>query len=311
MSLPRASSLLALAVILAACGGTTTSTSLPVITPGATAVPATQAPQATAPPVATPASTAAPAPAINGERVSFKNGELTLGGLLWKPEGNGPFRTVVWNHGSEQLPGSPQGNPLVGTALVAQGYVVFVPFRRGQGTSQGTWIDTALKAVPVAERPALLAKLHTTEQLSDQLAGLAYIKSQAYVDPTKIAVAGWSFGGIQTVLGAGDASAGYVAAVAFTPASQSWDGNPDLQAALLTAAKAATVPFLFIQAENDYSLVPTQELTDAIVADEGTASRSIYPAFGSTAQDGHEFAVRGTDQWIPEVVTFLNAAFGA
>jgi hypothetical protein len=34
---------------------------------------------------------------------------------------------------------------------------------------------------------------------------------------------------------------GYVAAVAFTPASQSWDGNEDLQEAMLAAAKDATL----------------------------------------------------------------------
>jgi hypothetical protein len=83
-----------------------------------------------------------------------------------------------------------------------------------------------------------------------------------------------------------------------------------MQAALLEAVKAATIPFLFIQAENDYSLVPTQALSDAIHADGGKATRSIYPAFGTTAQDGHEFAVRASDVWGPEVFAFLAAAFG-
>ena len=38
--------------------------------------------------------------------VSFGNGAITLNGWLWKPNGSGPFPAVVWNHGSEQLPGS-------------------------------------------------------------------------------------------------------------------------------------------------------------------------------------------------------------
>jgi dienelactone hydrolase len=230
--------------------------------------------------------------------------------MIWKPAGSGPFRAVLWNHGSEKGPGLDGSNPLLGPVFAGQGYVFFMPMRRGQGTSEGTWIVDATNAAPPAERPALIARLHTTEQLADQLAGLAYLRAQPYVDASQVAVAGWSYGGIQTVLGAGDAEAGYVAAVAFTPASQAWDGNDDLQDAMLSAAAAADVPFLFIQAENDYSLVPTQALTDAIVDDGGTATRSIYPAFGATAQDGHEFAVRGSDIWGVEVFDFLDAAFG-
>jgi hypothetical protein len=33
-------------------------------------------------------------------------------------------------------------------------------------------------------------------------------------------------------------------------------------------------------------------------------------AIGTTAQDGHEFAVRAGDVWGPEVFAFLAAAFG-
>jgi dienelactone hydrolase len=312
MPTPKAIGSLALALVLGACGSGPPPSAAPV----ATTVPTTGA-AATAPPATLPAETAAtteqptapPSPALAGERVTYVNAELTLGGLLWKPAGNGPFPAVIWNHGSEKLPGGTTSNPLAAAALSAQGYVVLVPIRRGQGFSEGTWIVDATNAVPAAERPALVARLHTGEQLSDQFVGLAHLRALPYVDGLRVAVAGWSYGGIQTVLGAGSSSAGYVAAVAFTPASQSWDGNTDLQDAMLDAAKRATIPFLFIQAQNDYSLVPTRALTDAIVADGGTATRHIYPAFGSTSQDGHEFAVRGSDIWGPEVFAFLAAAF--
>jgi hypothetical protein len=46
------------------------------------------------------------------------------------------------------------------------------------------------------------------------------------------------------------------------------------------------------------------------VDDGGTATRSIYPAFGETTQDGHEFAVRGAAIWGAEVFDFLSASFG-
>src|SRR5215470_13127825 len=39
-------------------------------------------------------------------RVTFKSGNLTLVGYLFKPDGDGPFPALIWNHGSEQDPAS-------------------------------------------------------------------------------------------------------------------------------------------------------------------------------------------------------------
>ena len=305
VALVRAIVTLVVACVVAACG--------PDIPPASSVAPSTgPTGVSTTLPPATPTSsvTGAPAPALNGERITFENGDLTLGGMLWKPVGNGPFKAVLWNHGSEKAPGLDGSNPLLGPVFAEAGYVFFMPMRRGQGTSDGAWIVDATNAAEPADRPALLALLHATEQLSDQLAGLAYLRGLSYVDGARVAVAGWSYGGIQTVLGAGDVAAGYLAAVAFTPASQSWDGNADLQAAMKAAATRAKIPFLFIQAENDYSLVPTAQLTEAIETSDGIVTRSIYAAFGTTAQDGHEFAVRGSELWTYEVLIFLANAFG-
>src|SRR5436305_14039306 len=45
-------------------------------------------------------------PGVTKSRVTFKSGDLTLVGYLYKPDGNGPFPGVIWNHGSEQSPGT-------------------------------------------------------------------------------------------------------------------------------------------------------------------------------------------------------------
>ncbi len=306
---PAIGSLILASVIaagLAACGSGTPTPQPTAGTP--TSPPGSGAPIATESPAGQASS--APAAALNGERITFESGELTLGGMLWKPAGDGPFRAVLWNHGSEKAPGLDGSNPLLGPVFVEQGYVFFMPFRRGQGTSEGTWIVDATNAAEPPAQGRVIAELHTTTQLRDQLAGLAYLRGLEYVDDAQVAVAGWSYGGIQTVLGAGDPSADYVAAVSVTPASQAWAGNQFLQDAMLGVAMRTKVPFLFIQAENDYSLVPTKALADAMDAFGGSATRSIYPAFGTTAQDGHEFAVRGSDIWGAEVFTFLDTAFG-
>src|SRR5262252_4851864 len=84
-------------------------------------------------------------------QVSFPSGSLTLGGFLWKPAGAGPFPTVIYNHGSEQLPGS---KPAVGQFFASRGYVLFVPHRRGQGLSQaaGPWIQDIINAAPASQQ---------------------------------------------------------------------------------------------------------------------------------------------------------------
>jgi hypothetical protein len=40
------------------------------------------------------------------EEVVFPISGRELHGFIWKPEGTGPFPAIVWNHGSEKLPGS-------------------------------------------------------------------------------------------------------------------------------------------------------------------------------------------------------------
>ena len=37
--------------------------------------------------------------------VSFPSGERKLSSFLSKPQGNGPFKTIVYNHGSKKWPG--------------------------------------------------------------------------------------------------------------------------------------------------------------------------------------------------------------
>ena len=68
------------------------------------------------------------------EEVIFPSGKLQLHGFLWKPEGEGPFPVLVWNHGSEKLPGS---QPALAAFYTAHHYLFFVPHRRGQGRSPG------------------------------------------------------------------------------------------------------------------------------------------------------------------------------
>jgi carboxymethylenebutenolidase len=254
--------------------------------------------------VASAANVAAPAAPIE---VTFASGERLLHGFVYKPGSKGPFRAVLWNHGSERRPG---WLPKLGPLFVARGYVFFIPHRRGQGRSPGDYIMDLLNpenaSQNVEPRSKKLAEL-MDEHLQDQIAALNYLKSLPYVDNRRIAVAGCSFGGIQTILAAGQ-QLGLRAAVDFAGAAQTWTGASEMRERMLAAVHRATVPVLLIQAANDYDLAPTRALDEELKRAGKPHKVEIFPPFGRTHQDGHELCVRGGEIWAPTVFSFLENA---
>ena len=250
-----------------------------------------------------PLSVAKPAQAAAPAEVNFPGGGMQLRGFIWRPTGAGPFPALLWNHGSEKLPGWLPG---LAPVFVRQGYVFFIPHRRGQGRSPGPYIqDQIEQAGSRAERSRLLVELHEL-QLNDQIAALAFLKNQSYVDSGRLAVAGCSYGGIQTVLAA-ERETGYRAAIDFAGGAESWQASPDLQRRMIRAVHSATVPIFFIQAENDHDLAPSRVLAAEMQRVGKPHQLRIYPRFGSTADEAHAFCVRGADVWAADVVSYLNA----
>ena len=76
-------------------------------------------------------SAASPEPEV----ISFRSGEITLQGTLYKPEGKGPFPAVLYNHGSAPGMLSKQAFEALGPVFARHGWVFFGPYRRGQGLS--------------------------------------------------------------------------------------------------------------------------------------------------------------------------------
>jgi dienelactone hydrolase len=190
------------------------------------------------------------------ELIAFKSGDLELKGFVWKPSGDGPFPALLWNHGSEKSPGSID---TVAPYFVNKGYVFFVPHRRGQGRSPGPYIMDELNMAGSrlsGERGRREIELHEMH-LEDQLAALKYLQSLSYLDKNRIAVMGFSFGGIQTML-AVERGPGYRVAVNCSGAAESWKGSSSLRSRLTTAASKATMPVFFLQAENDHDLTPNR-----------------------------------------------------
>jgi carboxymethylenebutenolidase len=296
------------------------------------------------------------APAAAPEIVSFQNGALPLRGVLYKPAGPGPFRALVYNHGSAPGMLNSQAFEQLGPLFAARGWVFFAPYRRGQGLSaeagpfivdeiaaarrRAAWL-AALIAVPfllllfrtvvrkkrgwpglaaavaaglcaqliayasgARAGASVMVRLLETEHLGDQLAGLEWLRGQPFVDGDRIAAAGNSFGGIETVLGA--EQVGYCAAIDASGGAESWGNAPRLRAVMTRAVRNAKAPIFFFQAENDYDLSPSRSLS-AAMKDAGRVSMlKIYPAFGQSSADGHSFAWSGSAVWADDVFQFLD-----
>ena len=260
--------------------------------------------------LALPCCATDPQPAV----VAFSSGELTLHGTLYKPEGKGPFPAVVYNHGSAAGMLSKQAFEVLGPVFAKHGWVFFGPYRRGQGLSAsagpyiGDQIADAEKTGGMRAAAATMVRLLETDHLNDQLAALAWLKKQSFVDPHRVAVAGTSFGGIEVVLGAENGS--YCAGVDSAGAAQSWADAPEVQALMTRAVRNSKAPIFFFQAQNDYDLSPSRILSAAMKEAGKDFEVKIYPAFGDSVQDGHSFGYFGSDIWGPDVFQFLNRHCG-
>ena len=242
--------------------------------------------------------------------VTFPSGDLTLHGVLYKPEGKGPFPAVVYNHGSAAGMLSKDAFDALGPVFASHGWVFFGPYRRGQGLSAsagpyiGDQISAADKAGGISAAAAAMVRLLETDHLNDQLSASAWLRKQPFVDSRRIAVAGNSFGGIEAVLGAEKGN--YCAAIASAAGAQSWAKAPALQSMMTRAVRNATAPIFFFQAANDYDLSPSNTLSAAMKEAAKPYQLKIYPPYGDSPSDGHTFGYFGAAVWAEDVFRFLN-----
>src|SRR4029079_9304090 len=143
-----------------------------------------------------------------GDVVTFPSGARTLHGVVHKPAGAGPFPALLYNHGSAPGMEPAEAANALGPVCAAHGWLFFMPFRHGQALSAdaGPYIMDEIHAAGARDgrsaAAATMVRLLSTDHLDDQLAALAWLRASGLAQPDRIAVAGNSFGGIETVLGA-------------------------------------------------------------------------------------------------------------
>ena len=248
-----------------------------------------------------PGAPGATPPAATTREVVFPSGGLDLHGYLWEPPGRGPYPVVLYNHGSEKLPGS---KPTLGAFFTAQGFAFFVPHRRGQGLSPGQYISDLVAQSPPAQQNQVVVE-QLVAQVDDVAAALAYLLTLPEIDRSRVVVAGCSYGGIETVL-ASERDLAVRASVDFAGAAESW-GNPILRTRLTDAVDRARVPIFFLQAMNDYNTAPSLALSAEMARVGKPYQVKIYPPYGTTVDDGHGgFCTNAPDVWGADVLAFLR-----
>ena len=164
---------------------------------------------------------------------------VQLDALLYEPAGTGNHPAVVFMHGCSGLWGATH-EPKAREAAWAQllldrGYVVlmvdsFTPRRTRNMCSPATFDPGVYTARPY-----------------DAYAALAYLQSQPFVDPGRVAMMGWSEGGGAVLFTVGNnaphRNSGFRAAIAFYPGS--------CNASRLGASWKSTVPLLVLIGEKD------------------------------------------------------------
>ena len=243
------------------------------------------------------------------ETFFYKHDGLRLEAYYYRPEGNGQFPLVVYNHGS-----SPPGQERIewpagfmGRLLPPAGYAVLVPERRGYGQSEG---KTFSEEIGADRGPLYVARMRA--EAGDLLAAADHVtKDRTFrVDPRRRAMIGYSFGGIVTTL-AVSGRADYAGAVIQAPGALNWNKSPELRDALTSAASQIAIPIQCVVAENDATTESAKAVCAA--ARKAPAELKVYPPFTPTRQlvagaaAGHAlFSPQGVAVWKDDMLAFLE-----
>ena len=240
------------------------------------------------------------------ETTFYPSGKFKIEAYVYKPEGTGPFPVVIYNHGS---PGGHEREErpfvYVGEMLTHRGYVVIVPERRGYGKADG---PTFGEAIGEDRGPRFVARVQ--EETDDVLAVVEFLKALPYADTKRVAVMGWSIGGIVSVLAASRSSA-FRVVVDQAGGALTWDQSHAMQQALKEAAAKIRIPLQGMVAKKDRTTESVKTVVHEAEEHGATAKLIVYPAFAPRdaggVPPGHMiFGKEGWKIWEGDLQEFLS-----
>lgn len=230
----------------------------------------------------------------------IRSGDETLPGYYYRPEGKGPFPVVIFVRAASR-PITQANPPLMDLArsFTDRGYAFVVP----------CW---QLPAEMAAERAKDLSKKNGQVSLPEfhgmarqVAAAVTWAKSQGFVDENRVSVIGHASGAILSLLLA-EQEIGVRSYIAFSPAAVLWKEREDLQQAFVNSIRETKAPIFLIQAQNDFTLTPSQVLGKELSRRHDLSLSKVYPPFGTSHEHGNNFALAGSSVWSDDVFKFLQ-----
>ena len=238
----------------------------------------------------------------------YQSGKLRLEAYVYRPAGPGPFPVVIYSHGSRKgYEREERPMAFVGAMLAGQGYLALVPERRGYGKSDGPTFNEEV-GTDLGNR--MMARFDG--EADDVVAAAQYVATMDGADATRLALIGYSQGGIVSVRAAGELS-GVRALVDQAGGSLTWPRSSELRRRLTDWGSALKMPLVCMDAANDATTDAVKAVCDAASRAGAEARVTIYAAFTPASNPeniapGHLiFSSQGVAVWRQDVLAFLSA----
>ena len=142
--------------------------------------------------------------------VTVDGEQVKLAVITYKPDGAGPFPTLIFHHGSTgrgndpTIFARPYERQVLAEWFTARGWAVLLPSRRGRGGSEGSYDEGfAIDRAYGYSCDPTLSLAGAERALRDIDAITPVILAQPFVDRSKVAVGGQSRGGILSIAWSG------------------------------------------------------------------------------------------------------------
>lgn len=231
--------------------------------------------------------------------------ELRLEATLYRADGAGAAPLVIFNHGST---GAGRGSPAetltyqeTARFFVERGWAVLIPMRRGRGASEGEYLERY-----ECDRSVLSAGVDRA--IEDLDAVMAFVARQAWVDPSRLLLAGMSRGGFLSIVYASQRKTNARGVINFAGGwtADACDQRIHFHAQTLAwAGRTSLLPELWLYSENDRNYGPgaVRSFHQAFTGAGGKADLRLFPPIG---HDGHILLPRSVSVWRDAVDGFLR-----
>lgn len=255
-------------------------------------------------------------PVVETERVkvplAVAGKSYLLDGMIYKPEGEGPFPAMIMTHGTSRLVAD-RAKVTADTYYVRNakmfarlGITVLFVVRRGFGISDGPYAEGQqydANGIRDYAKTGLAAA-------QDLQAAVQYMQGKPFVDGKRIVLLGQSTGG-HSVIATGSLNLpGVVGVVNFAGGRGSTAPDVVRDADSLVESyrvfgKTFKVPTIWLYSENDHYFGPALARKFLTAFQEGGAEVD-FVSLPASGEDGHSSFLRARDNWVESVLEFLK-----